>query len=200
MLRVVRNDERHSRGILASRLCRRVDPDRLGRSFSARRPLNEALGMRRVGGQARPIPGVQPRRGSAVVHVGRRQIPQATVMMRVVVPPEQRVADHPRILDRPETIGKLRPICERRELGFRRRIVVARARARGLAAMPRSVSSSATSLLRIGAPRSAWIVRDLPSSGWRSGRLGGARGRRNVASTFYVPYARRLTRGAPSAE
>src|SRR2546422_7761477 len=127
MLRVVRSDDRRSWGILASCFCRRVDPDRLGKSFPARRPVNEALGMRRVGGQARPIPDVQPRLGPAVVHVDRRQIPQATVMMRVVVPPEQRVADGPRILDRSEAIGKLRPIFERPELGFRKRIVVAHA-------------------------------------------------------------------------
>src|SRR5439155_24892457 len=110
MLRVVRSDDRRPWSILASRFCRRVDPDRLGKSFPARRPVNEALGMRRVGGQARPIPDVQPRRGPAVVHVGRRQIPQATVMMRVVVPPEQIVADGAGVLDGAEAVRKLRPV------------------------------------------------------------------------------------------
>ena len=51
-------------------------------------------------------------------------------MMRVVVPREQRVADRARILDRAEAVRKLRPVFERPELGFGKRIVVAHARPR----------------------------------------------------------------------
>jgi hypothetical protein len=64
-LRVVRSGDSRAWGILASRFRRRVYPDRLGKRFPRGGPVNEALGMRRVGGQARPIPDVQPRRGPA---------------------------------------------------------------------------------------------------------------------------------------
>jgi hypothetical protein len=136
MLRVVRGDDRRSWGILASRFCRRVDPNRLGKGFLPRRALDEALWMRRVGGEARAMPGLEDRRRPAVVHVGRRQVPQTTVMMRIVVPPEQGVADRPRILDRSESVRKFRPILEGPELGFGKRIVVAHARARAAGGDP----------------------------------------------------------------
>ena len=46
------------------------------------------------------------------------EIPQATVMMRVVVPPEKAVADRARILNRAEAVGKLGTRLDRSELGF----------------------------------------------------------------------------------
>ena len=72
---------------------------------------------------------LKDRRGAAVVDVGRREIGQAAVMMRVVVPREQIVADGAGIFDRAEAIGKLRTVFERAELRFRKRVVVAHARA-----------------------------------------------------------------------
>ena len=86
--------------------------------------------MRRVSGLARVIPALQHRRGAAVVHIGRRQIPQAAVMMRVVVPRDQVVADRARILEGAEAARKLRSVFDRPELGFGKRIVVAHARPR----------------------------------------------------------------------
>src|SRR3990172_7635723 len=130
MLRVVRGDDRRCWGILASRFDWRIAPNGLGQGLETRWPLDEALGMRRVGGEPRPMTDLQDRRRTAVVDVGRRQIPQATVMMRVVVPPEEGVTDRPRILDRAEAVRKLRPIFDRPEVGFRKRVVVAHAGAR----------------------------------------------------------------------
>lgn len=71
----------------------------------------------------RAMPDLQHRGGAAVVHVRRCQVLQATVMMRVVVPREQRVADRARILDRAEAVRELRAVLEGPELGFRARRV-----------------------------------------------------------------------------
>jgi hypothetical protein len=120
--------------------------------------LDEALGMRRVGGEARVMPGLEDRRRTAVMYVGRRQIPQATVMVRLVVPPEQRMADRARILDRAEAIGKFRPDLNVRNCASENGLSLLTRGREWLVAIPRSAKSSATSLLRIGAPRSAWIV------------------------------------------
>src|SRR5207247_28400 len=65
------------------------------------------------------------RGGAAVVDVGWREIAQPAVMVRVVVPREQIVADGAGVFDRAEAIRKLRPVFERAELRFRKRIVVA---------------------------------------------------------------------------
>ena len=116
-------------------------------------------GGRRTRHRARSARFVAGDFGGAVVNVGGRVKCQPGVAMLIVVPREKRVADRARILDRPEPVRKFGPIFERPELGFGKRIVVADARARvGLAAIPRSANRSATTLLRMGAPRSAWIV------------------------------------------
>ena len=107
MLRVVRGDERRSWGILAGRFRRRIDPHRLWKGFEAGRALHEALGRRCRGGQARLVPDLQDQRRAPVMDVAGCEIPQATVRMRVVVPPEEAVADRARILNRAEAVGKL---------------------------------------------------------------------------------------------
>ena len=128
MLRVDRGDDRRSWGILGGRFRRRIDPNRVRQDFTARRALHEALGMDRVGGQARAVTDLQDRRRTAVVDIGRREMAQAAVMMRVVVPREEIVADAATVGDRAEPIRKLRPVFERPKLGFGRGIVVADAR------------------------------------------------------------------------
>ena len=65
---------------------------------------------------------------AAVMHVGRREIAQAAVMVGVVVPREQVVRDGAGVFEGAEAIGKLRPVFERAELGFGKRIVIAHAR------------------------------------------------------------------------
>src|SRR3989304_7343035 len=101
MLWVIRGNDRRSWGILAGRFRWRIDPHRCRKRFELWRPLHEALGMGGVGDQARPMTDLEDRRRAAVVDVGRCQIPQAAVMMGVVVPREEIVADRARILDRP---------------------------------------------------------------------------------------------------
>ena len=62
-----------------------------------------------IGGQARAVTGRQDRCGAAVVDVGGRQIAQAAVMVRVVVPSKQDPADAARVFERAEPVRKLRP-------------------------------------------------------------------------------------------
>jgi hypothetical protein len=99
MLRVVRDDDRRSWGILVRRFRRRVDPNGVRQGFDARPALHEALGMRGIRGQARAMTDLEDR-GGAEVDDRRREIGQAAVMMRVVVPREQIVADGAGIFDR----------------------------------------------------------------------------------------------------
>ena len=73
---------------------------------------------------------LEDRGGATVVDVGRREIAQPAVMVRVVVPREEIVADRAGVFDRAEAIRKLRPVFERAELRFGKRIVVAHARPR----------------------------------------------------------------------
>src|SRR5215204_2440846 len=110
MLRVGRGDDRRSWGILAGRFRRWVDPNRVRQDFEARRALYEAFGMKRVGGHACTVTDVEVCGRASVVDVGRREIAQAAVMMRVVVPREEIVADAAAVRDRAEPIRKLRPV------------------------------------------------------------------------------------------
>ena len=71
-----------------------------GQGFAARRPLHEALGMGGVGREARVVTDLKDRGRAPRVDVGGREIAQATVVMRVVVPREEIVADRARVFDR----------------------------------------------------------------------------------------------------
>ena len=86
--------------------------------------------MSGVGGQARAVADLEDGGRAAVVHIGRREIGQAAVMMRVVVPREEIVADGAGVFERAESIRKLRAVFERAELRFGERIVVAHPRPR----------------------------------------------------------------------
>ena len=128
VLGVVRGDDRRSWGILAGRSRRRIDINRRWEDGHAWRAADESLGMSGVGGQARAVTDREDRGRAAVVHVGRREIAEAAVMMGVVVPREQILADPARVVERRESVRKLRPVLERPELRFRKRIVIAHAR------------------------------------------------------------------------
>jgi hypothetical protein len=117
-------------GILAGRFRRRIDPNRVRQDFKARRALHEALGVRRVGGHARAVTDLEGRGRAPVVDVGRREIAQPAVMVRVVVPREEIVADRTGVFEGAEPIRKLRAVFERAELRFGKRIVVAHTRPR----------------------------------------------------------------------
>ena len=60
----------------------------------------------------------------AMMHVGRREHPDASVVMLLVVPSEEVARIAPRILDLPEALGKTRSIFERLEVGLAEGIVV----------------------------------------------------------------------------
>ena len=64
--------------------------------------MHEPLGMGGVGGQPCAVTVRQDRRGAAVVDIGGRQIAQAAVMVRVVVPSKQDPADAARVFERGE--------------------------------------------------------------------------------------------------
>ena len=130
MLRVVRGDDRRSWGILAGRFRRPIDPGGCWERFGPWWPLDEPLGMGSVRGQTGAVPDGEDRGGAAVVDVGRREIAEAAVMVRVVVPREQIAADAARVFERAEPVRKLGAVLQGPELRFRERIVVAHARPR----------------------------------------------------------------------
>ena len=105
MLRVVRGDDRRSWSILAGQCRRPIDPHGRWQRFWTWWPLHEPLGMGGVRGQARAVPDGEDRRGAAVVDVGRREIVEPAVMVRVVVPREQIAADGARVFERAEPSG-----------------------------------------------------------------------------------------------
>ena len=90
----------------------------------------QPLGMGGVRGQTGAVPDGEDRGGAAVVDVGRREITEAAVMVRVVVPREQIAADAARVFERAEPVRKLGAVLQGPELRFRERIVVAHARPR----------------------------------------------------------------------
>ena len=86
------------RGLLV--LIRREDPGGCWERFGPWWPLDEPLGMGGVRGQTGAVPDGEDRGGAAVVDVGRREIAEAAVMVRVVVPREQIAADAARVFER----------------------------------------------------------------------------------------------------
>ena len=92
--------------------------------------LDEPLGMGGVRGQTGAVPDGEDRAGAAVVDVGRREIAEAAVMVRGVVPREQIAADAARVFERAEPVRKLGAVLQGPELRFRERIVGAHARPR----------------------------------------------------------------------
>ena len=83
MLRVVRGDDRRSWGILTGRSRRPIDPHRRRQRLGTWWPLHEPLGMGGVRREARPLSHLEHLGGAAEVDVGRREIAEPTVMVRV---------------------------------------------------------------------------------------------------------------------
>ena len=106
MLRVVRGAGRGSWGILAGRFRRRIDPHGGRQGFGAWWSADEALRMRGVGREAGPVTQVEDRRRAAVMHVGRREIAQAAVVVGVIVPSQEVVADGARVFECAETASE----------------------------------------------------------------------------------------------
>ena len=74
--------------------------------------------MRRVGGHTGAVTDREHRGRAPVVDVSRREIAQAAVVVRVVVPREEIAAHAAAVFDGAEPIRKLRPVFERAELRF----------------------------------------------------------------------------------
>ena len=111
---------RRSWGILAGRFRRPIDPGGCWERFGPWWPLDEPLGMGGVRGQTGAVPDGEDRGGAAVVDVGRREIAEAAVLVRVVVPREQIAADAARVFERAEPVRKLGAVLQGPELRFRR--------------------------------------------------------------------------------
>ena len=62
--------------------------------------------------------------GQAVVNAVRGVETDPRMMVCVVVPIEEGAAETARVLDRTETLGKLRPVLHGAELRFRERVVI----------------------------------------------------------------------------
>ena len=95
-LLVVRQDDRRAWGILTRRFFdRRVDPDGRRQIGRSRRSVDEAFGVRRVRGGQHHFTVRAYRGGLTEVDDRRRQEPEAAVMMLVVVPGKERLAERP---------------------------------------------------------------------------------------------------------
>jgi hypothetical protein len=126
--------------------------------LAPRRPVDEALGVRGIGGETDAVTSIEDLVSAAVMHGGRREEGQAAVVVLGVVPSEQRAADLTRMLERAEAVGEVGPVLEGPEVGLREGIVVADVGPRMAAQESRSEKSSATVLLVMADPRSAWTV------------------------------------------
>ena len=114
---VVRQDDRRSWGILTRRCFdRRVDPDRRRQIGRVRRSIDEAFGMR-------PVRGSQDHftlraHGSRLAEVDDRRLQESetAVMMLVVVPAKERLAERAAVFDGAEPVRKLRTVLQRSEV------------------------------------------------------------------------------------
>ena len=90
-----------------------------------------------------------------MMDISGRQKTEAGVMMLGVVPGEEDVAVGPSVLDRAESVGELRPVLQRLELGLRERVVVGHVRPGVRLGDPRSANRNATDFEIMAEPRSA---------------------------------------------
>ena len=89
--------------------------------------------------------------GQAEVHVVGREQAEAAVVMFGVVPGEEVLAVGTRVLDRAEAVRERRPVLERLELRFRKRVV-------GMSAMRVLRFASAARAGSVSKPSSLWCV------------------------------------------
>ena len=94
----------------------RVNPDLLGELLQRRRPVDEALRVRVVGGEPDLVAAQQRFLSFAIMHLLGGQHGDAAVPMVVVVPVEQRLEDLPPVLDAAEARRQLRARLESPEV------------------------------------------------------------------------------------
>jgi hypothetical protein len=103
-------------------LCRRlrvvgfVDPHRAGERWRFGVLADEAFRVRLEGGGQDVGAGGADEFGAPVVHVGGHVQAYAGMAMIMVVPAEEPVAEHPRVLDAAEAVGEVRPVLQGLEL------------------------------------------------------------------------------------
>src|SRR5450830_1260464 len=86
--------------------------------------MDEAFPMLRGGGGDDAMAGIENLLGPAVMDLGRSQISDAGVVVLVVVPGEEPLAEDAPLLDRAEAAGKLRAVLQGLELRLREGVVV----------------------------------------------------------------------------
>ena len=102
----------------------RIDPDGIGQRCRPWRFADEPFGVLLEGCGAEALPLVQNLGGEPRVNHVRRQHRDATVVVFVVVPVEEALAMGAAGFQRAESIRELRPVLQRFELAFRKRVVV----------------------------------------------------------------------------
>jgi len=86
---------------------------------------DEALRVCGVGSAEHLLPGVTHRRGSPLMHGGRRHQPNAGVAMLAVVPGEEGLAEDAGVFEAAEAFREVRAILQRFELGLGEGVIVA---------------------------------------------------------------------------
>ena len=120
--------------------------------------VDEALGMRRVRGGEHRLPMRADRGGLAEVHDRRREEPEAAVMMVLVVPAKERLANaRPSAID-PKRSGNCGQYFRVLNWASEKGLSLDTCGRLWVLVTPRSARSSATGLLFIEAPRSACSV------------------------------------------
>ena len=101
-----------------------IDPDGLGQGRMLGRAADEAFWMTLVGDIKDGLPFGDKLGSLTVMNRGRGQQLQAGVMVLMVVPGKQLLAETPRILDGAEAVRIVRPVLHGFEMSFREKIVV----------------------------------------------------------------------------
>jgi hypothetical protein len=96
-----------------------VDPGGGRQRWWPRRPADEPLRRRGVGGLKNALALGVERLCLAVVHGGRGHQADPGVAVGVVVPVKERAAEPARVLDRVKAVGELGPVLQRLELRLR---------------------------------------------------------------------------------
>src|SRR5450759_2649614 len=95
-----------------------------GASMRLGRPWTKRSGCCEAAGGDDAMAGIEDLLGPAVVHLGRSQIGDAGMVVLVVVPGEEPLAEEAPLLDRAEAAGELRAVLQGLELRLREGVVV----------------------------------------------------------------------------
>ena len=98
--------------------------------------------MRGVGREAGAVTPVEDRRRAAVMHVGRREIAEAAVVVGVIVPSQEVVADGARVFECAERFGNAGRYLKVRNCASENGLSLLTAGREWLAAMPRSETTA----------------------------------------------------------